>query len=165
MMIHRRAAESAEDAEVGESGLTHAVIGAAIEVHRLLGPGLLESVYQSALGRELWLRGIPFEKQVLLPIEYKGSRLEGGVRLDVVVARELVVEIKAVDRLAPIHRAQLLTYLKLSQIGLGLLINFNVHTLRSGIRRIINSQGAFRGLGASAVNRQSARLEGPPRTG
>jgi len=114
------------------------VIGAAIEVHRHLGPGLLESVYESALSRELWLNGLEVERQVSLPIDYKGARLPSGLRLDLLVNRRLIIEVKAVERLDPIHRAQLLTYLKLTRHRLGLLINFNVQVLRSGIRRIIN---------------------------
>lgn len=118
--------------------MTHAVIGAAIEVHRHLGPGLLETIYEGALYRELQLRGIEAEKQVLMPIQYKGLQFDTRLRLDLVVTNRLVVEVKAVDHLAPIHRAQLLTYLRLSRLRLGLLINFNVETLRSGIRRIVN---------------------------
>lgn len=137
-MIHHRGTESTEGAEEAESGLTHAVIGAAIEVHRHLRPGLLESIYECALHREMQLRGLAAERQVALPIQYKGLRLDARLKLDLVVEGRLIVEVKAVDQLAPIHRAQLLTYLKLSRLGLGLLINFNVETLRSGIRRIIN---------------------------
>jgi GxxExxY protein len=138
MMTYHRGTESTEDTEKSDRGLTHAAIGAAIEVHRHLGPGLLESVYESALCRELWLSGLEVERQVNLPIDYKGTRLPSGLRLDLLVNRRLVIEVKAVDRLDPIHRAQLLTYLKLTQHRLGLLINFNVQVLRSGIRRIIN---------------------------
>jgi GxxExxY protein len=115
--------------------LTGAVIGAAIEVHRILGPGLLESIYQEALGHELGLRGIPFEPQVMVPIEYKGQILGDDLRMDIVVDGRVVVELKSVDRLDPIHEAQLLTYLRLSRVHVGLLINFNVRVLKDGIRR------------------------------
>jgi GxxExxY protein len=115
--------------------LTGAVIGAAIEVHRILGPGLLESVYQEALSHELGLRGIPFEVQVKVPIEYKGRILGDDLKMDVVVDGRVVLELKSVDRLDPIHEAQLLTYLRLSRIQVGLLINFNVRVLKDGIRR------------------------------
>ncbi len=138
MMIHHRGTEGTEDTEESDRGLTHAAIGAAIEVHRHLGPGLLESVYESGLCRELWLRGLEVERQVNLPIDYKGMRLASGLRLDLLVNRRLIIEVKAVERLDSIHRAQLLTYLKLTQHRLGLLINFNVELLRSGIRRIVN---------------------------
>jgi GxxExxY protein len=117
--------------------ITHAVIGAAIEVHRQLGPGLLESAYLECLSRELVLRGIPFERERPLPLEYKGVHLECGYRLDLLVAGCVVVEIKSVEALAPVHDAQLLTYLRLGGWRVGLLINFNVAVLKSGIHRKI----------------------------
>lgn len=117
--------------------LTEAIIGAAIEVHRALGPGLLESAYEECLCRELDLRRIPFERQRLLPVEYKGLSLDCGYRLDLLVADTVVVEIKAVERLLPIHEAQLLTYLKLGGWKVGLLINFNVPVLKKGVRRLV----------------------------
>jgi len=117
------------------SQITGAIIGAAIEVHRALGPGLLESAYEECLCRELTLRRIRFERQRPLPVEYKGLRLDCGYRLDLLVADMVVVEIKAVESLLPIHEAQLLTYLKLGGWKVGLLINFNVPVLKRGIRR------------------------------
>ena len=122
-----------------ERELTEAIIGAAMEVHRALGPGLLESAYQECLYRELELRQIPFQRQYDLPVSYKGQLLDCGYRLDVLVADVLVVELKAVERLLPIHEAQLLSYLKLSGKKLGLLINFNVVHLKNGIKRIVNN--------------------------
>ena len=116
--------------------LTGEVIGAAIEVHKTLGPGLLESTYEECLCRELELREIPYERQKGLPIEYKGLKLDCGYRLDIVVDKRLIVELKECESLQPIHEAQLLTYLKLTGIKLGLLINFNVPMLRQGIKRI-----------------------------
>jgi GxxExxY protein len=116
--------------------LTGDVIGAAIEVHKTLGPGLLESAYEECLCHELELREIPYERQKELPIQYKGVKLDCGYRLDLVVADKLVIELKACERLEPIHEAQLLTYLKLTGIKLGLLINFNVPVLKEGIRRL-----------------------------
>lgn len=118
--------------------LTGEIIGAAIEVHRALGPGLLESAYEECLCRELEIREIVFERQKELPIQYKGAKLDCGYRLDVVVANTVILEFKACEKLEPIHEAQLLTYLKLSGVKVGLLINFNVPVLTSGIRRIIN---------------------------
>jgi GxxExxY protein len=115
--------------------LTREIIGAAIEVHRTLGPGLLESAYEECLCRELSVRGIAFERQEPLPVEYRGVKLDCGYRLDLLVAEAVVVEIKAVEGMAPIHEAQLLTYLKLGGWRGGLLINFNVSVLRDGIRR------------------------------
>jgi GxxExxY protein len=112
------------------------VIGAAIEVHRALGPGLLESAYEECLCRELTLRQMPFARQVPLPVEYKGVQLDCSYRLDLLVASSIVVEIKSVSALSPIHSAQLLTYM-LGPWPLGLLINFNVPLLRAGIRRMI----------------------------
>ena len=118
--------------------LTGQVIGAAIEVHKALGPGLLESAYEECLCRELVLRKIPFERQKDLPIEYKGVNLECGYRLDLVVADKLILELKSCETLQPIHHAQLLTYLKLTGIKHGLLLNFNVPVLKDGIKRISN---------------------------
>jgi len=116
--------------------LTSEVIGAAIEVHKILGPGLLESAYEECLCHEFGLRAMPYERQKELPIEYKGVTLDCGYRLDVVVAKMLILELKACERLEPIHEAQLLTYLKLTGIKIGLLINFNVPVLKQGIKRL-----------------------------
>ena len=114
------------------------IIGAAIEVHRHLGPGLLESAYEECLCRELALRGMRFARQVALPIEYKGSKLDCGYRLDVVVENKIILELKACENIEPIHKAQLLTYLKLSNIKLGLLLNFNNEVMKDGIVRVVN---------------------------
>jgi len=108
-----------------------------MEVHRTLGPGLLESAYQRCLGRELTVRRIPFERERPLPLEYKGVRCECGYRLDFLVADALVVEVKSVEEIAPVHEAQMLTYLRLGGWRVGLLINFNVPLLKQGIRRKI----------------------------
>jgi len=118
--------------------LTGQILGAAIEVHKQLGPGLLESTYQACLCHELELRGISFECQKPLPLEYKGIRLECGYRIDLLVADLVIVEIKSVEALAPIHAAQLLTYLKLTGVKVGFLINFNVVVLKDGIRRLVH---------------------------
>jgi len=115
--------------------LTDSVIGSAIEVHRALGPGLLESAYEMCLCRELDLRQISFERQKPIPIAYKGIKLDCGYRADLVVDGRLLIEIKSVDAIAAIHEAQLLGYLKLGRWQIGLLINFNVQLLKSGIRR------------------------------
>jgi len=121
-----------------EDELAHVVIGAAIEVHRQLGPGFLESVYEEALCVELALRGIPFEKQVPIRICYKGQPV-GAERLDLLVSGKLIVELKAVDAIIGIHTAQLLSYLRAAKLRLGLLINFNVPLLKQGIHRVILS--------------------------
>ncbi len=118
--------------------LAHEVIGAAIEVHRLIGPGYLESVYEEALSVELNLRNIPFSRQFVISVKYKDHAVGEG-RLDFMVGGKLVVELKAVDTLAPIHTAQVLSYLKATGKRLGLLINFNTPILKSGLKRIINS--------------------------
>ncbi len=120
------------------NNLTGKVIGAAIEVHKTLGPGLLESVYEECLCRELQLSKISYERQKSLPVEYKGAMLDCGYRLDLVVEGRLIVELKSCDTLQPIHEAQLLTYLKLTNIKVGLLINFNVPVLKDGIKRMAN---------------------------
>jgi len=117
--------------------LTAEIIGAAIEVHKVLGPGLHESSYEKCLSHELKLRGIPFQRQVPLPVEYKGVRLHSGYRLDILVDKKVVVELKAVARFERIYEAQVLTYLKLGGWTVGLLINFNVPILKSGIKRVV----------------------------
>lgn len=115
--------------------LTRAIIGSAIEVHRSLGPGLLESAYHICLARELELRGIPIKFKWPLPFEYKGIRLEKGYEMDLLVAESVVIEVKSVITLAPIHEAQLLTYLRLARVKVGLLFNFNEIVLKDGMRR------------------------------
>jgi GxxExxY protein len=129
--------EVAEDTEVVKNSnqLTELVIGCAIEVHRTLGPGLLESPYEICLCRELSIRGLRFERQIPISVEYKGVKLDCGYRTDLVVDDLVLVEIKAIDSLLPIHEAQLLSYLKLGGWKIGLLINFNVELLKQGIRR------------------------------
>ena len=117
--------------------LSNRVIGCAIEVHRFLGPGLLESTYEQCLAHELSLARIPFRRQQRLPVRYKGRKLDCGYRVDLLIARQLIVELKCVDRLLPIHKAQILTYLRLSRIKVGLLINFNVEVLRDGLDRSV----------------------------
>jgi len=120
------------------STLSGEVIGAAIEVHRLLGPGLLESAYELALERELSIRGLCVERQKPVPLEYKGATLGDGFRIDMLINDRLIVEVKAVDCIQPIHEAQLLTYLRLTGKQLGLLINFNERILKSGLKRVVN---------------------------
>lgn len=147
----RRIVEPAADID----RLAYSVIGAAIEVHSLLGPGYLESVYEEALAVELKLRGIAFERQVSVAVKYKGQDV-GTARLDLLIGRQLVVELKAVDALAPIHEAQVISYLKALNLPLGLLINFNVPLLKSGIKRIVLTPSikkiSLGVLGALAVN-------------
>jgi GxxExxY protein len=117
---------------------TAAIIGAAIEVHRQLGPGLLESAYEQCLCHELHLRGLSFKCQVDLPVSYKGLQLDCGYKIDLIVSDEVIVELKSVERILPVHEAQLLTYLKLSGKTVGLLINFNTPLLTRGIiRRVL----------------------------
>jgi GxxExxY protein len=120
-----------------DSELTHAIIGAAIEVHRSLGPGLLEAVYEECLARELTLRNIPFARQKPIPLVYKDLKLECGYRLDLLVAGRVIVEIKAIECIAPIHETVMLTYLRLAEIPLGLILNFHVPILKDGIRRFV----------------------------
>lgn len=117
---------------------TEPIIGAAIEVHRLLGPGLLESAYEECLCHELHLRGLVFERQVDLPVSYKGLKLDCGYKMDLVIDQQVVLELKCVEKILAVHEAQLLTYMKLSGKRLGLLINFNVPLLKQGIvRRVL----------------------------
>jgi GxxExxY protein len=132
--------------------LTEQIIGAAIEVHRILGPGLLESAYEECLCRELSIRGIPFKRQVELPVEFKGVKLDCGYRIDILVADIVVVELKTVERLMPVHDAQLLTYMKLSGKEVGLIFNFFTDVLTRG------------GVVRKALSRPSVlRASAPPR--
>jgi GxxExxY protein len=119
------------------NAISEKVIGAAIEVHRHLGPGLLESSYQACLCHELELREIVFHSQVTLPLEYKGIQVEKGYVIDLLIEESLIVEIKSVDKLLPIHSAQVMTYMRLRRVSSGLLMNFNVGALPNGIRRIL----------------------------
>ena len=117
--------------------LSNKVIGCAIEVHKALGPGLLESAYEQCLARELGLAHITFEVQKPLPVEYKGIMLDCGYRVDLLVENNLIIELKAVNQLLSIHEAQILTYMKLAHVSVGLLINFNVELLKDGIKRFV----------------------------
>jgi GxxExxY protein len=119
--------------------LTEAIIGAAIEVHRHLGPGLLESTYRRCLAHELTLRGLNVEVEKELPVDYKGVRIDCGYRIDMRVNGLVLLELKAVEKFHPIHEAQLLSYMKLSGCKVGLLINFNVRLLTEGVKRIVNA--------------------------
>jgi len=119
--------------------LTGKIIGAAIEVHKYLGPGLLESAYETALMREFYLREIHAENQVYLPLEYKGKKCVPGYRIDVLVEGKIILELKSVSTLCDIHMAQIISYLKLADKRLGFLINFNVKMLKTGIKRVVNN--------------------------
>jgi GxxExxY protein len=136
-------AEDAENAEMNETdrlnAITERIISAAIEVHRALGPGLLESAYEACVSFDLIQSGLKVERQKPLPIAYRDVNLDCGYRLDMVIEDSVIVELKAVDQIAPIHRAQLLSYLRLSGCKVGLLINFNVPLLREGIVRVVNN--------------------------
>jgi GxxExxY protein len=125
------------ESENGNDPRTAPIIGAAIEVHRALGPGLLESAYEECLCHELHLRGLAFERQVDLPVSYKGVLLACGYKIDLIVEHEVVLELKAIEAILPVHEAQLLTYLKLLGKHVGLLINFNMPVLTRGIRRLV----------------------------
>jgi len=121
------------------NNLTEQIIGAAIEVHKELGPGLHESTYERCLIHELQLKGIKAERQKKQPINYKGLEIDEGYRIDILVENEVILELKVVDRLNNVHTAQLLTYLKLSGCKLGYLINFNTELLKNGLKRIVNN--------------------------
>lgn len=121
-----------------EDALSRDILDAALEVHRALGPGLLESGYEFALCHELELRGIPYRRQVPVSLRYKGLRLDAAYRIDLVVEDLVIVELKAVDRLEPIHEAQLLSYLRHTDLWLGMLLNFHAALLRNGVKRIVN---------------------------
>ena len=117
--------------------LTETIIGAAIEVHRILGPGLLESAYEECLGQELLLRNVAHKRQVSLPVVYKGIMLDCGYRIDLIVEDQVIVELKTVEKLLPIHEAQVLTYLRLAEKKVGLLLNFHAEVLRKGLKRMV----------------------------
>ena len=117
--------------------LSNKIIGCALEVHRNLGPGLLESTYEQCLAYELRTAEIPFSLQYPLPVKYKGIKLDCGYRIDIFVDNSIILELKSVDKILPIHQAQLLTYMKLSKVSIGLLLNFNVEYLKSGIKRMV----------------------------
>jgi GxxExxY protein len=120
--------------------LSEKIIGAAIEVHRALGPGLLESAYEACLCHELEIRRIPFERQMDLPVHYKGVALDCGYRIDVLVDGSILLELKSCKDIEPIHRAQMLTYMKLLNVKIGLLLNFNVQLMKDGIVRVLNGR-------------------------
>jgi GxxExxY protein len=149
--------EKPRDHGLVESDLTGAVIGAAIDVHRRLGPGLLESTYEACLCYELAARQVPFRRQVPVPVVYDDVKLDCGYRVDIVAGSQLVVELKSVAAIEPIHEAQLLTYMRLGGWRLGLLINFNVMLLKSGIRRRILSATFSASSASSAVEKISPR--------
>ena len=132
--------------------LSSKIIGAAIEVHKTLGPGLLESAYEQCLCHELNLQQLSFESQRPLPVEYKGKRLDCGYRLDIVVDNAIILELKACEAIIPIHKAQLLTYLKLSGLHLGLILNFNVPVMHNGIVRIVNKLDEKKLISASSAS-------------
>jgi GxxExxY protein len=123
--------------EENHSELSASIIGAAMNVHRGLGPGLLESVYEACLCHEFSKAGIPFERQVPIPLVYDGVRLDCGFRADLIVQRKVIIEVKSVERLVPMHQCQLLTYLRLAKCRVGLLLNFNTSHLRQGIKRLM----------------------------
>ncbi len=122
-----------------ENELSNRIVGAAIEVHRTLGPGLLESTYEECLCHELSLHQIPFVRQAQMPVVYKEIRLDCGYRVDMIVDKKVILELKSVAEVQPIHKAQLLTYLKLSGLKLGMLLNFNVQLMKDGIIRYVNN--------------------------
>jgi GxxExxY protein len=137
-MLYHEGTKNTKDTKSSTLALSHRIIGAAIEVHRLIGPGLLEAVYEAALCKELRLRGLLVDRQVSVPVNYKGEILDCHIKLDLLVDRKVIVEIKSVESIISVHKAQLLTYLRLQNLWLGLLINFNVEVLRDGVRRVLN---------------------------
>jgi GxxExxY protein len=123
---------------MNENQIAAAVVDAAFKIHTTLGPGLLESVYESTLEYELRKRGLSVRRQISLPVYYEGLKLELGYRVDLIVGDKVIIEIKSIEALAPIHKRQLLTYLRLANMRLGLLINFNVERIKDGIKRVVN---------------------------
>ncbi len=119
--------------------LSRCILDSSITVHQLMGPGLLETVYEYCLAKELAIRGVHVQKQVFLPLVYKGEVLKKDFRIDLLVSNEIIIEIKSVDKIFPVHEAQIISYLKLSGLKLGFLINFNVPLLKNGFRRFVNN--------------------------
>lgn len=146
-----------------QSELTEKIVGAAIEVHRHLGPGLIESVYEECLCHELAAVGVGVARQVALPIEYKSVRLDGGLRMDVVVEGLVVRELKSVEKVLPLHEAQLLSYLRLGKYPVGLLINFNVALLKHGITRRALTLPPIEGALKDTLLSENLRFSAPPR--
>ena len=141
--------------------LTEKIIGAAIEVHKTVGPGLLESAYEECMAQEMDLRGMNYERQVSLPVAYKGVKLDCGYRLDFLVEKAVVLDLKTVDALQPIHEAQWLTYLKLGGWTVGLLVNFNVPVLKNGVKRVVlNYEDSFHRRGAENAENNLVRSKG-----
>jgi len=134
---HNVSPQSHRDHREERDPLTRKVIGAAIEVHKQLGPGLLESAYEKCLSFELETAGLDVRNQVELPVRYKGMKLDTGYRIDLLIPEQLIIELKAVDQLLPVHEAQILTYMKLAKISKGLLINFHTRLLTDGIKRFV----------------------------
>lgn len=162
--LHRGDAEGAEDFKFMSNTkismeinwLTDQIIGAAIEVHRFLGPGLLESAYEACMAKELSLREISFERQKALDLFYKGDAINCGYRLDFLVSGQVVVELKSVEHILPIHHAQTITYLKIGKYKVGLLINFNVPVLRQGLKRFVYKFGGSKPVRYSSNSASSA---------
>lgn len=144
-----------------ENAITERIIGAAIEIHRQLGPGLLESAYEECLCYELTQRGMQFQRQLAIPLVYKGVKLDCGYRADLLVEDSVIVEIKSVETILPVFPAQVLTYLKLCQKRIGLLINFNVPVLRNGLKRIANNYEPPQRLSVSASIEAASATEPP----
>lgn len=136
--MHHKGTKYTKEHKDKADRLSKEILGAAIEVHRCLGPGLLESAYEAALAHELQLRGLRFSRQQALPLRYKGVQLGCACRIDLLVDDTVLLELKSVESLQPIHEAQLLTYLRHTGLWLGLLMNFNVPIMHKGIRRIVN---------------------------
>ncbi len=134
---------------MSHNSLTREIIGSAIEVHKLLGPGLIESTYEHCLCHEFALRGLPFERQRPIPLVYKGIKLDCGFRLDLLVQKRVIVELKSIESISPVHEAIILTYLRLSGFELGLLLNFNVAVLKDGVRRFIMPRGLHHQAGVT----------------
>jgi GxxExxY protein len=137
--LNREGREGREEPTAEAERLAVAIVDSALKVHKALGPGLLESAYEHCLAHELTLRGIPVSRQVVVPVTYEGVTLDAGYRLDLVVDDLVIVEIKAVDALSRVHEAQLLTYLRLSGVRLGFLMNFNVELFKQGLKRLVLS--------------------------
>ena len=142
LWVSRKVEEEAQRTQrksMTENELSYKIIGAAIELHKTVGPGLLESAYENALAYELLELGFSVQQQVPMPFVYKDVKLEVGYRIDIIVENKVIIEIKSVENLSPVHFAQTLTYLKLSELKMGLLINFNTNILKEGIHRIVNN--------------------------
>lgn len=137
------------DMSLEDNQLTQSIMDCLFRVHTVMGPGLLESIYEECLCHEFSRRGIPYERQKIIPLMYEGSQLRNGLKLDLLVGGRIIIELKSIENILPVHKAQILTYLKLSGLPIGFLVNFNVPLIKNGVQRFVNNHSSFSANSAS----------------